>query len=282
MLSIIRATRYAVRLLLGLGALVTFGALGCDDPLRSLLPPSDTGSMMVLLVLDPDSTLQPILIEPVSPLLGWDQLRIEFFLDGELANSVLVPEERTSDERYPCIGKYGPLFGYNGRCAVLAMAPSHGQRYSLVLSATGRPTATADGVIPGDFEIISVAAEGDPPGTEGLEVHWTASEGAWRYAVGVRPDSISGCSYTGHIDECTRTWFAATADTVLRVKVPQDAVAGGHGPWWVDVFAMERGLYEHLTTGTAGDYFSVPPVQNVRGGYGAVGAWVVRTAEINR
>lgn len=232
---------------------------------------------MVLGLLDPAEEVQPILIESVSPGLEWEQLSVELHLDGDVAASLIVDDTWESDELYPCVFRYASKMTNSPRCPVLEATPKYGMSYRLIISAAGRPTASAEGVVPGDFEIVSALARGDPPGTEWLEVHWTRSEGAWRYIVGIRPDTIRGCSRTDLIRECARTWYAATQDTVLRTRVPSSALEGAIGPFFLEIFAIERGLYEHLTTGAAGDYFSVPPVQNVQGGYGAVGAWVMRS-----
>jgi hypothetical protein len=48
----------------------------------------------------------------------------------------------------------------------------------------------------------------------------------------------------------------------------------------VDVYALDRALFEYLTTGASGDLFPVPPVQNIVGGHGAMGAWVRRTRRL--
>lgn len=253
------------------------GVLGCDDPGRPLEPVPADGSMMLLAVLDPDTTVQPILIESIEPERGWSRLRVDLYLDDVHATSRPVPDETPSGELNPCISHYAATFGFVPRCPTLEVAPPAGSHYRLVVSADGRPTATAEGRIPSDFRITSVSTRGDPPGTEGLEVHWTPSDGAWRYVVGVRTDSGLECI---SMSECIGDWLAVTSDTVIHTTVPAEGVKGIQGPWYVDVYAMERGLYEFITTGAAGDLFPIPPVQNVEGGYGAVGAWVWRSAAI--
>lgn len=255
-------------------------ALACEGAPRPLEPFPADGSMSLLVILDPDSASQPVLIESIEPHRGWQDLRVDLFLDGVVAASSTLATQVTPEELYPCILFYANEFGFDPRCPTLDVAPPHGARYRLVVSAAGRPTASAEGTVPGDFEIRSASARGEPPGTEGLEASWTRSEGAWRYAVGLRPDSIRGCENRYRTRACMRLWFAATADTAIRTTVPREVVEGGYGAWHVEVFAMERSLYQHLTTGTAGAYFSVPPVQNVEGGYGAVGAWVWRSVKI--
>ncbi len=75
-------------------------------------------------------------------------------------------------------------------------------------------------------------------------------------------------------------WFAVTRDTVLETAVAgkgAEGSANGGGPWYVDVYAVSRSLHDYLTTGSTSELLPVPPVQNVKGGYGAVGAWVMRS-----
>jgi hypothetical protein len=146
--------------------------------------------------------------------------------------------------------------------------------------------------VPGDFEVLDVRAEGTaPPGSEGLYVRWTESEGAYRYLVALRATIPPWCVEYGErcLNGSTQVlpdrqgWFAVTQNTVLQTVVSGEAaeeIASGRGPWYVDVYAVSKPLYEYLTTGTSGRLFPVPPVQNVEGGYGAVGAWVVRTMKI--
>lgn len=258
------------------------GTISCDDPTRVLPPAPGDPSILVRALLDPADAVQPILLKSVSPEVGWSQARVDLYLEGELAASVQVPEEMPTSELRPCFRRYTVRVGVSPLCPALDISPDYGASYRLIITAAGRPTASAEGVIPGDFEIVSVSAGGDPPGTEGLEVNWTRSEGSWRYVVGIRPDSIEGCFSTDPITPgCARTWFAATEDTFLRTKVPRSGLKGAIGRFYVDVFAIERALYEHLTTGAGGEYFSVPPVQNVRDGYGVVGSWVMRTVELD-
>ncbi|HEY7395653.1 MAG TPA: hypothetical protein VH559_12450, partial [Gemmatimonadaceae bacterium] len=63
-------------------------------------------------------------------------------------------------------------------------------------------------------------------------------------------------------------WFAVTEDTTIDATIESRLFDGAYGPWFLDVYAMNRDLYAHLMTGAPGDFFPVPPAQNVIGGLG--------------
>jgi hypothetical protein len=267
--------------------------VACDDPTALRHPPEIRG-MKVFAILDPDAPSQPVLVSPATTEGVVDQLTGKFSrTDGWSASAIGVEEQ---DELHQCIQRYGTLAGSGGqpRCLDFAFTPRYGDTYRFRVSARDRPTATATATVPGDFEVLEVSAKGDPPGTEGLEVRWTKSEGAYRYLVGLRAETPPWCgngqcgcntdgSYCRWVHPDRQGWFAVTTDTVLSTVVSgkgAEEIADGEGPWYVEVYAVDKAIYEYLTTGTSGDLFPVPPVQNVEGGYGAVGAWVRRSMRI--
>ncbi|HEY0035512.1 MAG TPA: DUF4249 family protein, partial [Longimicrobium sp.] len=160
------------------------------------------------------------------------------------------------------------------RCLDFRFTPRPGASYRVSVSADGFAAASGTVLVPGDFVVKAVEVRGALPGTEGLEAAWSASAGAYRYVVTVRPTTAPECV---RIRSCDKRWFAVTSDTTLSTTVPADELSGGEGPWSVDVYALDRALYEYLTTGASGDLFPVAPVQNVQGGHGAVGAWLRRS-----
>lgn len=229
--------------------------------------------MVVLLLLDPDFSTQPLLayaVNGVGPIPG---ARGEVYRGGEL-----VAAEAASTFFWSCADRYGSLGGAGvPACIDFDLTPEFGATYEVRASGEGFPSISATVSVPGDFRVREVTARGTPPGTEELQVRWTPSSGAYRYVVALRPQMEPRCIA---MNNCRQGWYAVTSDTVLREKVPAAELEGAEGPWSVDVYAMNQAAYEYLTTGTAGNLFPVPPVQNVNGGYGAAGAWVRRSKDI--
>lgn len=272
----------------------------CDDPTASREPPP-LRSMMVFMILDPDTVLQHALVLTAGAEGRVAALDAELLRDGELVASGTRMEDLFRSELQPCIDRYGTL-GWRGEadegaglhCTNFRIAPEFGGTYSLRITADDRPTATATTRVPGDFQVLAVSAAGDPPGTAGLSVRWTPSDGAYRYLVGLRPtvppwcsNGKCGCSpdesFCRWVAPDRQGWFVATADTVLETAVSgkgADEIAGSEGPWFIEVYAVDRALYQYLTSGSTGNLFPVAPTQNVEGGHGAVGAWVRRSMKI--
>lgn len=257
---------------------------GCDDPARLLTPPP-VRSMSLYMVLDPDRPEQPLLVkspqadEPVLALRG------EVRQAAATVESIAPEGDGTRDDYGPCIHSYGHIVHTGGppRCLAFSFSPRHGATYAVSVAAQGRPTASATVTVPGPFKIRSAAAQGSPPGTDGLQAAWTRSEGAYRYVVALRSDSLYSCYYDPTCSEPdwdTQAWWVATTDTAIEVRVPADRLRGGMGGWRVEVYAMDRHVFDFLSTGTVAEPFPVPPRQNVQGGYGAVGAWVRRSVPV--
>src|SRR5262249_24300186 len=135
---------------------------------------------------------------------------------------------------------------------------------------------------PGDFQLVSHELRGGPPGRVGLRVTWTKSTGVFRYVVAVR-GRVNPCSaefpcFISYDDH--PRWFAVTEDTTIDATIESRFFDGATGPWFLDLYAMNRDLYAHLMTGASGSYFPLPPAQSVVGGLGAVGAWVRRSVAL--
>jgi hypothetical protein len=66
------------------------------------------------------------------------------------------------------------------------------------------------------------------------------------------------------------------------VVAAEDSAFGSSysGPYYVDVYAMDRHAYEDVMTGSGSEFLPVPPSENVVGGFGAVGAWVIRSTPL--
>lgn len=255
-------------------AWTALAAAGCGDPLATRQPGVAEG-LSVFMVVDPDQASQPLVVKTAAPGGSVRGLRVEL----ETADGTDVPftinEPIEGFELLPCVARYGSIVGDSEpSCVDLSFAVTKGETYRISVSAEEEPTATASFTVPRDFALTRVQAEGSPPGTGGLQVEWTPSAGAYRYLVAVRPQGAPQCVKDGG---CQRTWFEATTGTSVRTTVPAGELDGSEGPWFVDVYAVDRPMYEYLTSGVAEDLFPVPPIQNVERGYGAVGSWVRRS-----
>jgi hypothetical protein len=260
--------------LAALALLLAATTAACDDPTLTRRPP-ELASMTLFLVLDPDAEVQPLLAKPASAERELAGLHGEVRRDGASVATAAggSPQENA---HLPCVGRYGPVT-IAAHCLAFAFRPAFGGTYSVAASADGYPSAAATTRVPGDFTITAVEAEGDPPGTGALRVAWTRSEGAYRYVVALRPSTLPPCV---EMRSCEQGWSVATRDTTIHTAVPAAALAGAGGPWQVDVYAMDEAVYQYLTTGSTGNLFPVGAVQNVSGGYGAVGSWVRRSREL--
>lgn len=267
-------------------ALAVCVASACDDPTLLRPAPELAREMILTMALDPDSSTQVLFVEAVDTegtFEGWVRADI-FDEQGALLSTIAqdsVPREHGSSELLdilrPCGQRYGMLGIANPvTCFAFQLRPVHGREYRVRVSAEGRPTAEAATMTPGDFQIVEVDANGAPPGTKGLSVRWTPSEGAFRYIVAIR--SLDVTCY--HVKGCLDGWYEETATTELRATVPAEKLDAGSGPWFVDVYALDRALFEYLTTGSGGDMFAIPPVENVVGGHGVIGSWVKRSKRV--
>lgn len=258
-------------LVLGLALILASAtAAGCDDPTASRQPPALT-RMVAFAILDPDSTTQPLLVYPADAASALTNLRGTVRQGGAMVETAPM-----SEHFWGCSDRYGPLSA-QPRCVNFEFVPHLGTTYEVSASADGYPTVRATVTVPGDFRLIRASAEGTPPGSGGLDVWWTPSRGAYRYLVALRPTTAPGCLNT---KACRRGWYAVTTDTMFAGTVPTDQMDGARGPWSIDVFALDQAAFEYLTTGSSGNLFPVPPMQNVEGGYGAIGAWVHRSLAI--
>jgi hypothetical protein len=270
------------RRLLPLAAALLLAA--CDDPGQVLSPPTVRG-LSLYMILDPDQPAQPLVIKALQAGEAVTGARIDVRQNDAPLASALLEGTGEQDNLYPCLDRYSSTAHSGGlvRCVDFAFSARHGATYEVSVAAQGRPTAKASVSVPGAFEIRSVNAQGSPPGTAGLQATWTRSEGVYRYVVAMRSDSLIQCRIDPSCPEGNwdpQAWWVATTDTTIQVTVPVDRIRGGTAGWRMDVYAMERNIFDFLSTGTIAEPFPVPPRQNVQGGYGAVGAWVRRSVAV--
>ena len=102
-----------------------------------------------------------------------------------------------------------------------------------------------------------------------LSASWTASLAAHRYIVSLRRPCRRSCY---------GAWYVDADTTAISTGVPEDAIrVATKSPMMLDVAALDEHLHAFITTGHVGEAFSVPPVQNVEGGFGVV--WSLRFRE---
>lgn len=264
---------------IGFPALVALIVAGCDDPLATRHAPLLSGFQLFLIV-DPDQASQPLLIKVADTAASLVNLRVEIRdADGQIVPTNVLPPEYEGFELQPCIERYGTIAGANAppTCLDLSFEVKKGATYELRVSADAQPTATARFTVPGGFTLIQVNADGGTSGPRQLDLEWTPSRDAYRYLVAVRPRTAPECVQRGG---CQRNWFAVTTETSLRTAVPEGELAGAGGPYFVDVYAVDRAMYQYMTSGIAENLFPVPPVQNVENGRGAAGAWVRQSRQL--
>jgi hypothetical protein len=261
-------------------ALTLSSITACDDPTALRPAPDQDRSLTVALVLVADSPVQPLLVRSVAIGDRWEfkgYLHAEIHDDAnELAAFAMMDTIPSSDwkDYSHCNYLYGTLaLPSPSDCLPLEFRPRFGARYHLRVTAEDRPTVEGTTTVPGDFEIVSISARGYPPGTASLEAEWTASEGAHRYLVALRSENFICYNVRG----CLDGWFTETDTTIIRTTVPESGLKEGIGPWHLDIYAVDRALYEYLTTGSGGGLFPVQPIQNVKGGYGVFGAYTRRS-----
>ncbi|HEX8363494.1 MAG TPA: DUF4249 family protein [Longimicrobium sp.] len=259
-------------------------AAGCDNP-SAVREAPPIRSMTFFMVLDPDAATQPLLVRPASAHGRIDGLAGRVVRGSQVVAALAPSDDEGGNGFYPCAGRYGGLSGYAyPRCLDFAFRPEPGATYTVEAAAQDYPSASGTTTVPGDFRIVSATATGTPPGTAGLQVTWTRSAGVFRYVVALRSQGLVDCLHQS--SACAEAykpedWLYVTTDTSLSTVVPAEGVAHGQpGEWILDVYAMERGVFEYLTTGSVVQPYPIPPVQNVNGGYGAVGAWVRRSGSL--
>ncbi len=259
-------------------ALVVAFASACDDPTAVRRAPPLSG-MRLFMIVDPDEASQPLLVKPADEGGTLTNVRVEVrTAAGAFVPVTVLPPEFEGFELQPCIRRYGAIVGGNvPQCLDLDFRVDKGESYEVRVFADEHPTASARFTVPGAFSIEEVNAPGSPSIPREIDVRWTPSAGAYRYLVAIRPAVAPECVERGG---CQRNWFAVTTATRVSTALPEGELDGARGPFYVDVYAVDQAIYQYLTSGVAENMFPVPPVQNVEGGRGAVGAWVRQSFQL--
>lgn len=229
-------------------------------------PVAETAEMQVLLLLDPSRATQVVLVEAVD--VGGTLSDVKVVISTPDAREVAAGDG--TGDASPCVARYGTVVAVNDvDCVLLNFSPGMGETYHVEISARDRPTATASVVIPGDFSITDFRADGDPPGSQSLSATWETSRDSYRYAVAIASEAPAYCPRIGGCGG----WSEVVADTTFSDRIPEGTIDQSRD-WYFDVYALSKGLHDFITTGAGGDVFPIPPSQNVRNGFGMVGAWV--------
>ena len=87
-----------------------------------------------------------------------------------------------------------------------------------------------------------------------------------------------GARDNGHKKHCCHDgWYAEVDGTSATLSLPSKAIDEAVEPVTLDVTALSKEMHDYLTSGTEGEFFSVPPIQNVENGFGFVGSMRVRS-----
>ncbi|MXX34074.1 MAG: hypothetical protein F4Z50_04870, partial [Gemmatimonadetes bacterium] len=252
----------------------TIWLAACDD-LTFPEPPALFEDRLVLIaVFNPDSTTHPVLVwsaEAGRPLNG---IGAKLYRNGStegVAWELLDSTEDTTDLSV-CGRRYGDLFS-EPRCLVLTGQVHAGRSYLVEVTASGRSPARGSTGVVGGFQIESAALSGANASAV-LNAGWTRSRGASHYLVSLRRYAESRLrDYQG--------WFVAVEETSISRDVPRQAIQAALEPLTLDVAAIDSNLFSYMTTGNGGGAFSIPPVQNVEGGFGVVGSMLLRSYQVD-
>ena len=237
--------------------------------------------MAVFMIMEPLQSIQPLEIQETP---GLPAAAVEIVVesgDSLVISLTTVPGTIASPlSLVPCLYRHGPHGQRTGaeiswvpQCVPVDFDAQYGVAYRVTVSRDGRQRATASTVVPGDFEIVEAAIEGNPP--RRVSAAWTRSSGAYRYLVAL--GGIESTAITADCEQpsCVR-WFAVTQDTTIATGIDARYVEHTRPPYAVKVWAVSRELFDALMTGATSGVFPIPPAQNVSGGLGTIGAWVPR------
>lgn len=254
---------------LGLCALLGVVIGACEGPADLRPVPIDgQESLAVILVLDADSAVQDLLVGTVFPGDTLTGIAAQLAPAGGGPIALTAAEDRCT--RAYLVSPSG------GVCLSTAEPLLTGVRYTLWVSADGRPSAEAEAIVPGPFSIEDVQVTGTPPGAEHVAASWTPAEGAYGYLVSLR-SAVERCT---HVNGCQAGWTVMIRETSVDAPVTAGSLDEGLGPWDLVVTALDEALFRYLASGTSGDLFSLPPAENIEGGYGIVGGMTVRSWDL--
>ena len=271
--------------LVGIGLSAVSGCDGIVDP------PWWTHQMVVYAALNPDSTRHPITIAATDyestlfeaaltihrRVVGANGEEWELVASWDSARA--AASGRSLRDLRPCRRRIGhtstPIGGVDQVCMTPEANLEPGGVYRVEARARDRETASGINRVVGSFEVENAVLRGPDDSAE-LSAMWTSSLAANRYIVSPR-QATNNCA------GCAEGWYADVDTNTITIAVPEEVIDDiPQDPMMLDVVALDEHLHAFLTTGHSGLAFSVPPVQNVVGGFGVVGSLRTRERRVER
>ena len=232
----------------------------------------------MLAALNPDSAEHLVRAWPVSAAAERPSVTVELYRgtpNGGALSWTLVASAKDKEDDRLCAGQ--PYYtGLQPNHVFLCLAPAAmldpGAAYMVEASAEGYRTARGHTRAVGDFEVNSAVLTRDDASAT-LDASWNASVATHRYFVALR-------RLHPPYGENPKGWYVEVDGTSATVSVPSKAIDEAVEPVTLDVTALSKELYDYLTSGSEGDFFSVPPIQNVENGFGFVGSMRVRSLAV--
>ena len=263
---------------------------GCGEVVHPT-PPQELDDRMVLFaVLDPDSTRHFVEVGPADGMTRWELTGVTVTIhrgtplahgvDWTLVAASRASADATGDRRNdPCYHKPGIVSLFRDRieegrrCLMPEAVLEPGALYRIEATADGRVPASGTTRVVGTFE-IERALLAEREGEHLISASWTESAAAHRYLMALRRQDTL-CA------NCQQAWHRELSDTRYQGPVSQQAVdSAGRNPV-LDVVALDRHFHAFVTTGHKGNFGTVQPVQNVRGGFGVVGSAAYRSRRLD-
>ena len=279
-----------IRLLPAAFAASVFLTAACGDIVHPEPRVDLNDQLWIFALLNPDSARHTVVIAPIEglgPAVPSVGVTIHKRVSGSFGPSwIMVSRDSASADSARMYGR--PSGNPASPCAiarsgattaeVFCLAPEAaleaGATYRVEAWVPGRPSAIGTTRAVGGFEIVR-AVLSDRGESPYLSAKWTESLATDHYLMGIRR-WVTDCI------GCSNAWFADLDSTSFAGPVPREAIDSAGPVPTLDVAAMDEHLHAFLTTGHGGLLFSVPPVQNVEGGFGVVGSARFRSLPIVR
>ena len=258
-------------------AVAAAGSGACLEPIRIAEPPVLDDRVIVFAALDPDLTIHPLLVLPAEGRRHLTETVARLYRADEGSQGVawtLVDTTAQIRNSRDSVGVCGRRYSLDGspQCLALEAVLEPGSTYRVEVSSEGRATARGEARVVGPFAVES-AVLSETGESSMLTASWTPSQLADTYLVSVR-------RYNVRMIGGEQGWFTNVAATSITTEVPEGAIAKALQPLTLDVVAVDPHLWAYMNTGTGGEGYSIPPVQNVDGGFGVVGSYTFRSRAI--
>ncbi|MDE2763377.1 MAG: hypothetical protein OXQ94_15030 [Gemmatimonadota bacterium] len=240
--------------------------------------PLDLDSRLVLVAaLNPDSTRHPVVVWPAQTLDTVKGTVVRIYREkagpSEREWTLVGETDQIEEDWTACARRYGNPIN-DTQCLVPTATLEDGVTYRVEVFAEEKDTAWGATTAVGGFEVKSAELFGE--GADTLNAEWTEAVAAHRYMVSLR-ELRAGNVFRPYVDG----WYVAVDGTSVTTPVPEDTIEKAVTPLTLDVAAMEVHLYSFITSGNGGSAFSVPPIQNIVGGFGVVGSVRYRSMTVN-